>query len=451
MERARGDGASVRCGASLTSRVCEIEVVSTGTFFEAAADVTTTGAAGSRVVWTAPDGRKIAAWGTAAVLSANGSDRFASVREHAAELFDALAVDANSPYAARPRLFGGFSFYPDVHDSSWAGVPDARFVLPAVQLVPTAEGDSAWLTVTGHDPVIEALARWRDRLAAADSPPARVSPSIEHVRRTTSRAAWYEQVETALSQIDTGSLRKVVLAQALSAVLDAPVSAIEALSELAETYPECVLFAFSPDDGAREFFGATPERLVSVYDRRVETGALAGSIGRGETDTEDERLATALRESEKDDREHELVVEAIRDQLRSVARSVTIGERRVRRLATVQHLYTPIAARLACEEHVLSLVEALHPTPAVGGLPPDTALETIRETEGFDRGWYAAPVGWFDADGDGEFAVAIRSAVADDREATLFAGNGIVAGSDPESEWEEVQLKYRPMLDAIGL
>ena len=98
---------------------------------------------------------------------------------------------------------------------------------------------------------------------------------------------------------------------------------------------------------------------------------------------------------------------------------------------------------------VLSLVEALHPTPAVGGLPPDEALQTITETEAFERGWYASPVGWFDAEGNGTFAVAIRSAVGTDRRATLFAGNGLVADSDPDHEWDEVQLKYRPVLDAL--
>ena len=143
------------------------------------------------------------------------------------------------------------------------------------------------------------------------------------------------------------------------------------------------------------------------------------------------------------------VADAIREQLEPFASSVGTGDRSVRRLATVQHLRTPISAELAGDEHVLSLVEALHPTPAVGGLPPDAALETIRETETFDRGWYAAPVGWFDASGNGTFAVAIRSALARGDAATVFAGAGIVADSDPDREWDEVQLKYRPMLDEL--
>jgi len=149
------------------------------------------------------------------------------------------------------------------------------------------------------------------------------------------------------------------------------------------------------------------------------------------------------------DTEHEVVADAIREQLEPFASSVGTGDQSVRRLATVQHLRTPISAELAGDEHVLSLVEALHLTPAVGGLPPDAALETIRRTETFDRGWYAAPVGWFDASGNGTFAVAIRSALARGDAATVFAGAGIVADSDPDREWDEVQLKYRPMLDEL--
>jgi menaquinone-specific isochorismate synthase len=118
-------------------------------------------------------------------------------------------------------------------------------------------------------------------------------------------------------------------------------------------------------------------------------------------------------------------------------------------LTNIQHLQTPITARLDEQTHVLELVEALHPTPAVGGLPRDQALEVIAETETFERGWYAAPVGWFDAAGDGEFAVGIRSGVASDRSATLYAGNGIVADSDPHAEWNEIQPKYRPILDEL--
>ena len=164
---------------------------------------------------------------------------------------------------------------------------------------------------------------------------------------------------------------------------------------------------------------------------------------------EDEWLAAELLTDEKNVHEHELVSDAIRDQLAPFAASIRSGDRGIRRLATVQHLETPITAELTTDEHVLTLVEALHPTPAVGGLPPNRALSTIRDTEPFERGWYAAPVGWFDAAGYGSFAVALRSAVAREDVVTLFAGVGVVGDSNPDREWDEVQLKYRPILDEL--
>ena len=466
MEPARGDEASVRAEPSLAVRMTRVEDVSIRAFFDAA-EGTRVGQADSdvfdrppRVVWRTPESGFVAAVGVSAVCEANGSSRFTSIRERAGELFASLREDPRSAvdhgsgskgsHAARPRLFGGFSFFSDAHAGPWAGIPDARFVLPEVQLVSTDEG--TWLTVTGDSEQVETrLADWRERVASAIEPALRTSPTISHVERTTSRTTWYEQVDLATSRIDAGALEKVVLAQSLSATLDEFVQVPESLSQLAERYPDCFVFSFPLGDGERAFFGATPERLVTVRGQEVKTGALAGSVERGASDEEDARLARTLAESEKNDHEHTLVVEAIREQLASLSRSVTVGERAVRKLATVQHLYTPIGAELAGSEHVLSLVEALHPTPAVGGLPPDVAGETIREIEAFDRGWYAAPVGWFDAAGDGTFAVAIRSAVAEGDTATLFAGNGIVAGSDPAEEWDEVQLKYRPVLDALGL
>ncbi|MDZ7730484.1 MAG: chorismate-binding protein [Natrialbaceae archaeon] len=137
------------------------------------------------------------------------------------------------------------------------------------------------------------------------------------------------------------------------------------------------------------------------------------------------------------------------EQLSPLLLNCEIASSRVHRLATIQHVRTPITGTLSDGQHVLDIVDALHPTPAVGGVPIDRAWKMIQETETFERGWYAAPIGWFDAEGDGEFTVGIRSGLVRDRDLTLFAGNGIVAESDPEDEWAEVALKVRPILDEL--
>lgn len=404
-----------------------------------------------RTLWAAPGEATVVGSGTAATITADGPERFATVREAAAALFAVGDVHAGT-LSARPRLFGGFAFH-DEHDATppWQGYPGAKFVLPRVQV--TYDGDDVWLTVNAVDEppsaVESQLEAERRSLRAVVEAPLSEPPGVNARERTTSRSDWRKSVLEATDRIAAGELRKVVLAQALEAELARPLSVADSLTRLGETYPDCFRFLFEPEDGDASFFGATPERLVSLRGRTVETGALAGTTGRGEMPEEDEWLANELLADEKNVHEHELVADAIRDQLAPFATSIRTGERGVRRLATVQHLETPMTAELAADEHVLTLVEALHPTPAVGGLPPDQALATIRDTEPFGRGWYAAPVGWFDAAGYGSFAVALRSAVARDDTATLFAGVGIVGDSDPDREWDEVQLKYRPILDEL--
>ena len=409
-----------------------------------------------RTVWSAPGEATVVGDGAAATLTGDGSGKFERIREAAARLFADADVDAGAE-AARPRLFGGFAFHDDVSGRDpWTGFPAARFVLPRVQVA--ADGDDAWLTVNAVGPeatpstVERRVESERERLAALPDPgPVSPPPGTTARTRTTPPNDWRRGVEAAVARIRAGELRKVVLAQALEVELSSPLSIPDVLHRLGETYPDCYRFLVEPGSEGPDtsFFGATPERLVSLRGRTVETGALAGTTGRGETPEEDAWLAEELLTSEKNVHEHELVAEAIHDQLSPLAASVSSGERTVCKLATVQHLFTPITAELEADEHVLSLVEALHPTPAVGGLPPSRALDTIRETEPFDRGWYAAPVGWFDAEGQGTFAVALRSAVADGDRATLFAGVGVVADSEPDSEWDEVQLKYRPILDEL--
>ncbi|WP_136686581.1 isochorismate synthase [Halorhabdus amylolytica] len=413
------------------------------------------GAERPSIVWQGPQER-LEALGAAGTITADGRGRFEAVRRRAAALFADREVPAELPAFARPRLFGGFAFHggtTDRHEEpDWTGFPDAWFVLPAVSLI-ERDGER-WLTASAVGPNAESeaermLERWQPRLDDGTDTE-RVPPGIDGRRQLPERDAWTAQVEAAIDRVEEGELRKVVLAGAQSVDLQESLSLPAVIDRLGATYPDCVRFAFQPEKpGAGVFFGATPERLVTRRGPTVETTALAGSTGRGETEAEDAWLAEQLRSSKKDRHEHALVVEAIRDQLETVAETVETGDRAIRKLATVQHLQTPLRATLAEGVHVLSLVAALHPTPAVGGLPPDAALSAIREAEAFDRGWYAAPIGWFDPAGDGSFAVGIRSALARDRTATLFAGAGIVADSDPDAEWDEIQLKYRPILDAL--
>jgi isochorismate synthase len=249
--------------------------------------------------------------------------------------------------------------------------------------------------------------------------------------------------------VGRGRLDKVVLARRVEVAADRPFDVAGALRRLSDASPESATFAFGRGD--RVFVGATPERLVRTEDRVFRTAAVAGSTRRGADAAEDAALAAALLASDKDREEHAVVVDALRSQLAPLTERLDVpGVPEVLPLHDLQHLVTAIRGTLRDHAGPLSLGALLHPTPAVAGAPRDLALALIAELEGFDRGWYAGPVGWLGPDGDGELMVALRSGVVAGDRATLFAGCGIVADSDAESEWVESGLKLRPMLRALG-
>jgi isochorismate synthase len=214
-------------------------------------------------------------------------------------------------------------------------------------------------------------------------------------------------------------------------------------------YPSCFVFGFAR--GERCFLGATPERLVRLRDKLVSTMCLASTIRRGETPEQDRLLGEALLSDPKERQEHEVVVRALRSGLSELCEEVApIGSPILLKVRNVQHLLTTIVGRVAEGRDLLDLVERLHPTPAVGGAPRPRARALIRAIERLDRGWYAGPIGWLDAQGEGEFSVALRSALLHGAEASLFAGCGIVTDSDPAAEYEESRWKLRPVLAALG-
>ena len=269
-------------------------------------------------------------------------------------------------------------------------------------------------------------------------------------RSQPDEAGWHRTVAMMAGAVGRGRLDKVVLARRVDLRSPVELDVANALRRLAASAPESTIYAFRR--AGRTFLGATPERLVRVEGRRFRTAAIAGTIGRGQDEDEDAKLARELLASEKDREEHAIVVQYIREQLAPVAQQVTVAAHpSVMTLRFVQHLATEIEGTLPDDAGLLALGERLHPTPAVGGDPRDAALAMIDEHEGFDRGWYAGPVGWLDASGGGELCVALRCGIVDRTRATLFAGCGIVADSDPAREWEESRIKLRAVVSALGM
>jgi menaquinone-specific isochorismate synthase len=354
---------------------------------------------------------------------------------------------------ARPRFLGGLAFVPGAADAApWTGFGDARFVLPRWTYVHDGARAAIVLAVDARD--AQHAARWRDELTTLCGALERAfvlgaQPPLTAIDGGD-RDAFRTQVRAITDAIARGELAKVVAARSAVVTLAGEARLPDMLAQLDERQAECVRLLVKPEGGGA-LVAATPERLVQLDGATVSCDALAGSVARSRDGVTDDEAAAALFASAKDRREHALVVDAIAGALRGLGADVSMPEAPgVRTLRQIVHLHTPITAELREQRHVLELAEALHPTPAMGGTPTTLATEWISTSEA-PRGWYASPVGWFDLDGNGELAVAIRSGVIAGERAHLWAGAGIVAGSDPDRELAETDLKLRAMLGALGV
>lgn len=397
--------------------------------------------------WDAPlfergRGTALVGFGESARVEGDGEARFDEVRRGAAEVFGSLVgrTHPEASFAPPPRLFGGLAFRPEPSRAApWSDFRDASFALP--RWLYGTDGERAFLRLTARRGEIDGARMIDEALAmlgSARGPAPRDAASEADLVRT-SPEVWGEMIGDALARIRARELTKVVPMALCKVEVRGALDPREALGNVGALYPECARFAFQRGDAV--FLGASPERLVQKSGLFVEADALAGSAPRRAAG--DARAASGLLESDKDRREHRVVVEAIE--------STVPGAPVVRTLRNVHHLWTPIAATLARPAHVLDLVRLLHPTPAVCGTPREAAIRWIAAHEPATRGWYAGAVGWFDAAGDGAFSVAIRSGVLAGGEAWLYAGAGIVEGSDAYMEYAETRTKQAPMLAALGL
>lgn len=341
------------------------------------------------------------------------------------------------------RLFGGLPFDDSAKaDPFWGGFAVPGLILPRYIYHQTTH--KSYLTVISSQSLIPPI-----------SPPARYRwqsnflPSAR-LERMLNYPEWEAMVNTARHQAASGRIQKVVFARALKVTFEQRPSLVTAFAHLVERYPGTYRFYFEPSPG-HVFLGATPELLVKVRGKQLETIALAGSAPRGKTPEEDHRLGEGLLASAKNRREQAIVVERICDDLRPLCASFQLPKAPcLHTLPNIQHLATPITACLK-QPGIFTPAQMLHPTPALAGQPRQAALEMIRQHEKLPRGGYGAPVGWVTPGGDGQLAVAIRSGVFRGQVGRLYAGAGLLAESQPLKEWQETALKFRPMLDALGL
>src|SRR6266566_2938697 len=335
---------------------------------------------------------------------------------------------------------GGFAYRPDLEPGGpWSGFPALLLRVPALA-VTRVRGRTYATAMTADAETLLELTPTGVRAPAARK------LSLTPVRNPV---AWAAAVGSASARLRTGEAAKVVLAREVLARGDGVVSAAMVARSLRAAYPSCFTYLITGADGTA-FAGASPELLVRRSGRRAFSQPMAGSVARGTTEAEDERLARELEDSAKDAVEHRLVSDFVVDALRAFAQSVAARPPEVVRFTNIQHLATSVSAELVDPPaDVLQLAAALHPTPAVGGWPRAAADALIDELEGMERGWYAGAVGWIDSHGDGEFAVALRCGLLWEDGARLYAGVGVMPNSDPARELEETELKFKALLTAL--
>ena len=379
-------------------------------------------------------GEGLVGWGEAARLDVHGPDRFAAALDWWTRLSSHVVVrDEIQVPGTGLVTFGSFAFDDDPGES----------VLVVPEVVVGARGGRWWVTTIGVDGALPPVAALGNHDVPAIRPPS-VITFADGARCGTD---WECVVADAVRRINDGELEKVVLARDLEARTAQPVDLRWPLTRLAERYPGCWTFA------VEGLLGATPEMLVRLEKGLVTSRVLAGTIRRSGDDARDLALAASLARSSKDLEEHEYAVRSVADALGAHCSSRNVPETPfVLHLPNVMHLATDVTGVVADGATSLGLASSLHPSAAVCGTPTDVARQLIREVEGMDRGRYAGPVGWMDAAGDGEWGLALRCAQVDPHDRArlrLFAGCGIVAGSEPEAELAESAAKLVPMRDAL--
>jgi isochorismate synthase len=329
-------------------------------------------------------------------------------------------------------------------------------VLPELSLCRSE--DRAFITLNailgaGADPA-PILDRLGARLASlqTEQPLPLIDPhptAHAEIRTARTPGEFEAAVEAATARIGAGEMSKVVLAREVIVSAASAHDPAALFGAMRIQFPSCFCFCCGTPEAA--FIGASPELLIRRTGAGVSTVALAGSTRRSSDPAVDDHLGEQLLRSDKDRREQRIVAERIVRALRPYAVWVeAAAEPEIVKVANIQHLATPVLAQLAEPRSAIELAGLLHPTPAVGGEPWPEAATAIAELEEMDRGWYAAPVGWMDATEDGEFCVALRSALLRDRDAHLFAGVGVVAGSDPAAELAETEVKLQALLPFLA-
>ncbi len=384
-------------------------------------------------------------------LSEKGERRFSSLEKKIKETGESYISNRRDYDLSVPLLMGGMKFTVEHSDEYWKDFQDSTWFIPELLYVKNngkhyfvfncfasskikpeilaAKLENA-LKVFFSDVMNEETRNLRILKRTGDEP--------------KDRKKWKTQVNQVLEKINDRQIEKVVLSRKVELTFTSDISAEPILKSLAFNYPECTLFLFHI--GRSSFVGASPETLARINGPEMILEVLAGSADRGKDTGEDQNFEKDILKNDKNLAEHKIVVDYIKENLKNIAGEITINEPVIKKLQNIQHLKSEI--KLNLDDHIsfINVIGKIHPTPAVCGSPQDAALNIIKKTEPHQRGLYAGLIGWLNLHNEGEFVLAIRSALASGNKLIAYAGCGIVSGSNPDEEYKETELKLKPFL-----
>lgn len=381
-------------------------------------------------------------------ISANGESRLKETDEKIKELGEKIISNWNKfNLRSIPLFMGGIKFSVEKPNELWNDFSDSEWFVPKFLFL--KQNNKPYLVYNSFvknlsDDKINSDFELLSTIVKKKTTTKSLGKIKSHSNRNEKKS-WITNVNTALSEIRQGEVQKIVLSRQINLELDATPSISQITATLGERYPKCYVFAFKKNNSI--FFGASPEKLAKISDGWIEADALAGSISRGRTGAEDDSLAQTLLTSKKDLAEQKIVVSFIKNSFSQLCDKIIFEEKPIiRKLPNIQHLWTPIRGRINSNHSIFSILKWLHPTPAICGVPWEKARSSIRKMESHNRGLYTGMIGWFNLNNEGEFAVAIRSALLKENKISAFAGCGIVEGSEPEVEYAESELKLNPII-----
>ena len=390
-------------------------------------------------------------------ISENGDKRFAATDKKIKELKNNFINNWDSiSLQNKPLFVGGMKFYVEHTDEDWKDFSDSIWSIPELTIIKNKNDffilfNFIYNSALSEDNLTE---KFRSKLENIIKPLEEKIPENIKINKLSGaspkdRKKWKNLVNSCLENIYNNKIDKIVISRRIEMILSGELNLDYVINHFREKYRECYLFIFHR--GKSSFFGATPERLVKFCDGALQIEALAGSASRGKTEEEDLLLEKKLLSNDKDIKEHDFVVNHIKDSISAQVEELTIEKiHSIKKLNNIQHISTSVSAKMNLNNTLLNIIKELFPTPAVCGIPKEVSLSLIKKLENYYRGLYSGIIGWFNFNDEGEFAVAIRSALTYSNKLIAFAGSGIVDKSDPDSEYEETELKLKPILSIFN-